>query len=280
MLQILLTRYYASVMTVVVYNFFYLDTHDEVIDSTRISSWIAVAGKHNVEELNISCLSNGDFVIPPCLCTCESLTKLDLFVYDREDYRSKIILPTTVSLPRLKSMSLNLENLLFDDEYSTNKLFSSCPALEMLDLGNCEFKGVNLNISSVKLEHFSIDIPDIAYDNLDTSWNSDAHPLTLTLYAPNLATFTCTVCKLRDYCLENLSSLVSACIYLEVETYDKVPGYEIELIDHKKYARRMIELVRMLHNVKFLTLSEYFKILNHIAHILWSDSSWRIMSSS
>ncbi|KAI3849674.1 hypothetical protein MKW98_026588 [Papaver atlanticum] len=252
---------------------FRLDTHDEVIDSTRICSWIAVAGKHNVEELDISCLSNGDFVIPPCLCTCKSLTKLDLHVYDSEDYRSKIILPTSVSLPGLKSMSLNLENLLFDDEYSTNKFFSSCPALESLDLGNCEFSDMSLNISSLKLEHFSIENPGLAYDNPKTSWLSDTPTLTLTLYAPNLTTFTCTVCKLRDYSLENLSSLVSACIYLEVETDDKEPGYEIELLEEKKelYALRMMKLVRTLHNVKVLTLSEYFKVLSEAPEILDSQ---------
>ncbi|KAI3838764.1 hypothetical protein MKX03_004710, partial [Papaver bracteatum] len=83
----------------------------------------------------------------------------------------------------------------------------------------------------------------------------------LRLYAPNLTTLDHTRYELRDYSFGNLSSLVSACIYLDVETDDKMPGSNIELLSEKKelYARCMMKLVRTLHNVKSLALSGYFQ---------------------
>lgn len=90
-----------------------------------------------------------------------------------------------------------------------------CPALESLDLGICTFRDMNLNISSLILKRFGSNIFHDGGMNLDAS--SFIGRPKLRLYAPNLTTLDRTRYKLRDYSFGNLSSLVSACIYLEVE---------------------------------------------------------------
>ncbi|KAI3957930.1 hypothetical protein MKW92_030411 [Papaver armeniacum] len=96
--------------------------------------WIATAVSHNVQELKIECYVHAvmfnykvepedGFEIPPCLFTCKSLTKMQLHWPGYPDGDDKIILPHEMSLPRLKSLLLILEDMAFDDEKLTNRYF-------------------------------------------------------------------------------------------------------------------------------------------------------------
>ncbi|KAI3938363.1 hypothetical protein MKW98_015262 [Papaver atlanticum] len=183
---------------------FQLTCSDMYIDiaSEHVYRWIASAVSLNVQELCIDINRiRGDFEIPSCLATCKSLSKLDLvLVLFRffEDKR-KIILPISISLPRLKSLHLSLLSLVFDDENLVTKFFSSCPALESLELF-CEFSNMNLILSLPRLKCF-------VYGENEKSDN-------IQLCAPNLTDLNFHGCISSDYNLENLASLTSADIFM------------------------------------------------------------------
>ncbi|OVA14427.1 F-box domain [Macleaya cordata] len=194
-----------------------------------------------------------DFVdkFPQCLFTCKSLTKLALEMGGKES--SKIILPDSMSLPRLKFLKFG--SLSIYDEKVTDKLFSSCPALESLILIDTRVTDydMNLNISSLKLKHIELD--NCGY--FDT-WESGIK--TIKLYAPNLTSFSCKDYMSQDYSLENLSSLFSADINMVVEEDYETPEFYSKLpVEVKElYAQHMMKFLRALYNVKDLKLSSGF----------------------
>ncbi|OVA14423.1 F-box domain [Macleaya cordata] len=188
----------------------------------------------------------GDLIVsfPQCLFTCKSLTKLELLMGAKET--SKLILPNSMGLPRLKSLKLG--SLYINDEKLANMLISSCPVLESLII---EDSYMNLNISSLKFKHFE----------LDNTFYCFPLAMIVKLYAPNLTSYTCKDYMSHDYSLENLSSLVTADIHMKVKAEDEgkedVPERYSELPASRKifYAKRMMKLLRGLHNVKDRTLS-------------------------
>ncbi|KAI3862700.1 hypothetical protein MKX03_001992, partial [Papaver bracteatum] len=214
----------------------------------RFSSDHASSVSQNVEELCIDIENiRGDFEIPSCLTTCESLLKLELVLvlYRWNEDRKKIILPVSVSLPRLKSLRLSLASLAFDDENLVTNFFSSCPALESLKLF-CEFPNMNLIVSSPLLKHFVYS----EYENNDN----------IQLCAPNLTHLKFDGCISSDYTLENLGSLTSADIFTRVKrTEDTVSKKAWKIRAEKKglYANKVMKLLKGLYNVKDLRLTEY-----------------------
>ncbi|OVA14426.1 F-box domain [Macleaya cordata] len=216
---------------------------------SRLNTWTLAAVRRNVQELSIylSVWLYQTIQFPPCLFTCKSLTKLELDFGSK--YESGIILPNSIDLPMLKF--LKLRRVSIEDEKSSAKLFSSCPALESLIIEKC---CVNLkNVFAPKLKHFTI---RYNYDKTDES-----KVLSIKLYAPNLVSFVCKSYMLLDYSLENLSSLVTAYIdmMLEDEQEENEPETFATLSTEVKelYAQRMMKLLRALHNVKVLTLSPW-----------------------
>ncbi|RZC91085.1 hypothetical protein C5167_028912 [Papaver somniferum] len=83
----------------------------------------------------------------------------------------------------------------------------------------------------------------------------------VTLCAPNLSSFICFTSLVEDYRLENLSSLVTADVRINIKQYDKIS--KIELHEKKKvsHAQRMVKLLGGIHNVKVLSLTNDFKVL-------------------
>ncbi|KAI3839933.1 hypothetical protein MKW92_039364 [Papaver armeniacum] len=211
-----------------------------------IKRWVTAAVSHNVQELHIEAKPDEDFEIPLCLYTCESLTKLDLeltgFQEGDEDYFSKIILPHTMGLPRLKSLDLRLSYILFSDEKLTSKFFSSFPNLESLVIvywGRDEggFLDMNLKISLPQLKHFK-------FNSLEEEWNSE-----VTLHAPSLSSFIFNSHFSTTFTLENVSSLVTADVEIRINE-------EYQLAS--SYGQRFMKFFRGLHKVKFLTLRHSF----------------------
>ncbi|KAI3962609.1 hypothetical protein MKW98_008476 [Papaver atlanticum] len=225
-----------------------------------IKRWVTAAVSHNVQELHIEAKPDEDFEIPLCLYTCESLTKLDLelfgFQEGDEDYFSKIILPHTMSLPRLKSLDLRLSYILFSDEKLTSKFFSSFPNLESLvivywgpDEGG--FLDMNLEISLPQLKHFK-------FNSLEEEWNSE-----VTLHAPSLSSFIFNSHFSTTFTLENVSSLVTADVEIKVNEEHQLSS---------SYGQRFMRFFRGLHKVKVLTLRHSFiKALGGAVDILDSQ---------
>ncbi|KAI3846199.1 hypothetical protein MKX03_010569, partial [Papaver bracteatum] len=217
------------------------------ISSDQVYRWIASAVSLNVQDLCIDINHiRGDFEIPSCLATCKSLSKLELVLTLRHfEDRKKIILPITISLPRLKSLCLSLRSLAFDDENSVTEFSASCPALESLKLF-CEFSNMNLIVSLPQLKQF-------IYSEIENNDN-------IKLCAPNLMHLSFGGCISSDYTLENLASLTAVNIFMFVkETEDSVPEKHWKISAEKKglYANKMMKLLRGLYNVKDLRLSAY-----------------------
>ncbi|KAL5716109.1 hypothetical protein ACHQM5_017840 [Ranunculus cassubicifolius] len=109
-----------------------------------INQWISFAINHNVRELHISIDVNQNIrelpiffdgqglptpvVSPSSLFTSSSLTILSISA-------TKIILPTNISIPNLKDLTLNLVK--FVDDNDTKRLFLSSPVLERLSILSC-----------------------------------------------------------------------------------------------------------------------------------------------
>ncbi|XP_026397815.1 putative FBD-associated F-box protein At5g53635 [Papaver somniferum] len=212
-----------------------------------INRWVAAAVSHNVQELHIEAKPDEDFEIPLCLYTCKSLTKLDLELFgfqegDMDVCISKIILPHCMSLPRLKSLHLRLSYVLFTDEKLTRKFFSSFPNLESLviaywgpDEGG--FLDMNLKISLPQLKHFE-------FNNPEEECNCE-----VTLHAPSLSSFIFNSHLSTSFTLENLSSLVTADVEINVNWKDEMPN---------SCAQRLMRFFRGLYKVKILALRHSF----------------------
>ncbi|RZC71477.1 hypothetical protein C5167_034636 [Papaver somniferum] len=199
------------------------------------------------KELHIEAKPDEDFEIPLCLYTCKSLTKLDLELFgfqegDMDVCISKIILPHCMSLPRLKSLHLRLSYVLFTDEKLTRKFFSSFPNLESLviaywgpDEGG--FLDMNLKISLPQLKHFE-------FNNPEEECNCE-----VTLHAPSLSSFIFNSHLSTSFTLENLSSLVTADVEINVNWKDEMPN---------SCAQRLMRFFRGLYKVKILALRHSF----------------------
>lgn len=89
-------------------------------------SWICVVLACNVQELYVSSSHVKVHELPPSLFTCRALVKLKL------DGNFLLNLPFCVCFPNLKT--LGLARVMFVDDFSMHRLFSSCPVLEDLEI--------------------------------------------------------------------------------------------------------------------------------------------------
>ncbi|KAI3907985.1 hypothetical protein MKW98_003630, partial [Papaver atlanticum] len=228
---------------------------------SKMHRWIGTAVSHNVQKLKIESRVQGvlfsfkaepkdGFEIPPCLCTCKSLTKLKLVLPGYVNDDDKIILPHEMSLPQLKSLHPSLEDMAFDDEKLTNKFFSSFPSLESLimEMGSTGFHNMNLHISLPKLEYFQF-----GSRNLERGTD-----VKVKLHAPSLSSFVSNSYISTSFTLENLSSLAIADIKIRIKYEDQVSGGSSEICAEKKeiYAQHTTGLLRGIQNVKVLKLDD------------------------
>ncbi|KAI3962608.1 hypothetical protein MKW98_008475 [Papaver atlanticum] len=242
-----------------------LDCSNLYTTGSIIYGWIDIAVERNVQELYIKTKVEDGFKIPPCLCTCESLTKLELQLtgWVEDDYENRITLPCDMSLPRLKLLHLRLEHISFDDddENQTNRFFSSFPSLELLiiEIGCRGFHNTKLDISLPKLKYFVFDC------------QNDESNSGVKLHAPSLASFSCVSYLSTNFILEGLSSLVDADIEIKISIEDYMPASNSVIHEDKKefYVRRCMRFLRGLHKAKVLTLrNSFIKALGGAPHIL------------
>ncbi|KAI3943288.1 hypothetical protein MKW92_037428 [Papaver armeniacum] len=241
-----------------------------------ICKWIATAVSHNVQELTIMiCIDEDFFEIPACLCTCKSLTKLELVLGTLWADECKVILPCAMNLPRIKSLGLRFFYQLIGEEKLANKFFSdfptqrsldrdsrrlnkvnlnilSLPNLESLVTRDCGFDDLNLNISFPKLKYFVLNDfkPNGEIENTGE----------YKLYAPSLASFVLKGYMPTSFTLENLSSLVKADMRIWIKREDIGDGVFPEIRAEKKeyYTQLTLRFLRGFHNVKVLTLNGSF----------------------
>ncbi|MCL7050008.1 hypothetical protein MKW94_007521, partial [Papaver nudicaule] len=111
-----------------------------------------------------------------------------------------------MDLPKLKFISLG--SFFVEDGDSINRLISSCPILESLILRDIWIENgydVNVKIESHGLKHLEIN------SNIEILvWSHYNMAKIIKLSTPNLTSFICKDYMLQEYCLENVSSLITA----------------------------------------------------------------------
>ncbi|XP_026395679.1 F-box/LRR-repeat protein At3g59200-like isoform X1 [Papaver somniferum] len=176
----------------------------------HLNAWILVSLSHNVQELliQIDTAANYHYLeirFPHCLFNSQSLRKLVLDLTGK--VQSCALLPNSMDLPRLKFLALS--SFYIQDVNSINKLISSCPVLESLVLREVWIENsddMSISIESHELKHLEI----VSESELREPEYQTAK--TIRLSTPKLISFVCSAYMVQDYCLENLSSLVTATI--------------------------------------------------------------------
>ncbi|KAI3889417.1 hypothetical protein MKW92_008970, partial [Papaver armeniacum] len=212
---------------------FYSDCDSKKLGK-HLDTWILAVVRRNVRELIIQIDDNSELIVrlPHCLVTSELLTKLFL------DFDGKLVLPDSMGLPRLDYLFLG--SFQIDDLKVVNKLLSSCPVLNTLVLEQlCVRAGDELSVNIRELKH--LDISHCYYGK--------SSPKIIKLCTPSLTSFIYEDYMIREYCLENFSSLVTAKLKMAKGVRDANIGNE------ELFPRCLLVFLMAFHNVKELTLS-------------------------
>ncbi|KAH7845142.1 hypothetical protein Vadar_015412 [Vaccinium darrowii] len=205
---------------------------DGPVSSSRLSSWISAAVRHNVQELDLNLPVRTQFLLPCCLFTCESLLVFRLFM------NRFLKAPSFISFSSLKTLAFH--SLTFSDDESTQNLFCNCPALQELTLTYCGWKKIKtLTISIPTLKRLTIED--------DPLWSDAADVLScvVKIYTPNLIDLKFTSNLKIHFHLCELSSVVNAYINL---LYQDTLQPDVH--------PRVIGVLRGICNVECLTVSE------------------------
>ncbi|XP_020966856.1 FBD-associated F-box protein At5g22730-like isoform X3 [Arachis ipaensis] len=191
-------------------------------------------------------------------CNCSSVKKFSLscIVEFKLDMQHVLKLPSSVHFRCLRTLTLS--NIIFSDTYSTQRLFSGCPALEDLSLIDCNLKNVEVFcIYSPLLRR--IYIRENEDDMLDEDDDDDTGGLNVTnsckvlIVGTNLKSFAYHGDCMNEYFLVHSTLVIDASIQVQVppECYwDRDNTWEI---DSGNFTFR---LLKMLPNVEKLSMSE------------------------
>ncbi|KAI8558059.1 hypothetical protein RHMOL_Rhmol04G0059100 [Rhododendron molle] len=174
----------------------------ELVNPSRVNSWISDSMRHNIEELNLSLRLKAQPVLPCHLFTCQSLVTLKLCM-NWTNWSLKV--PSLTHFWNLKTLELSYAT--FSDDNSTQRLFSSCPMLQELALLNCGWEN---------LKTMTICIPTLRRLTIEneTRWTRDVLSCVTKIYAANLIHLRCISSLVVDFRLYDLSLLVEASIGL------------------------------------------------------------------
>ncbi|XP_059623821.1 putative F-box/FBD/LRR-repeat protein At5g22670 isoform X2 [Cornus florida] len=204
-------------------------------DLSRVYTWIGVAIKRGVQELEID-INQGewDFSCPLSLFTCPTLVVLKL--------RYGLTLSTVPRSVHFKSLRVLHVSFNFPDNGLTQNLFWNCPVLEdLLIEGNGHSnEEVNFDLSTpAPLKSCKLDL-DLVEGIFEYNGNETV------INAPTLEYLTLQEDYLPYYVLENLVSLVKADI--------NVGHCCIKTKSTKQHADRVLVILREIHTVKYLSL--------------------------
>ncbi|KAH7844963.1 hypothetical protein Vadar_033735 [Vaccinium darrowii] len=214
------------------------------VNSSRVNSWISASIRHNIEELNLTLKWKTQPVLPCCLFTCQSLVVLKLSM----EWPLKV--PSLIQFSNLKT--LELSEVTFSDDNSTQYLFSSCPVLQELALVNCGWEN---------LKTITIFIPTLKRLTIDGIQDPEGVLSCVTeVYAPNLIHLDCTYCMRVDFRIYGLSSVVEASICINEPIPDRV------------VIPRVLRLLNGIFNVKKLSIAtatlEYLTVFKSLLGLL------------
>ncbi|KAI3831106.1 hypothetical protein MKW92_007885 [Papaver armeniacum] len=213
---------------------FICDRENCHFDPIRVKKWIATAVKCKVEEVFLS-MGYPENTLPDSLFTSESLIKLDIhFPDDTDYYEAMLSVPWSISFPRLRI--IRLSGIVFQEDISFQRLFSSCPLLEDLCLADCLWDKMNL---------LSISSPALKYFTLINTWSS-MFSFDLKINAPNLMFIKYCYWLPVDLVVDNLPSLVHADLCFR-NSFDNKSDFDL-----------LSKFIKKLSGVQRLQLSSYY----------------------
>ncbi|XP_075079672.1 FBD-associated F-box protein At5g60610 [Nicotiana tabacum] len=159
-------------------------------ERVAIFRWIRVITKRNVQELVLSFRLAEPFELPYCVATCESLRVLKLQLSG-----DMLKLPNHLGFCQLQL--LHLLEVELSNEHLMSCLFSTCPLLEKLILGDCTFGTMTvLDIASTSLVYVYI----VNYANNGLSYSN----CNVKISCPNLKVLKYGAPMAKDIIIENL----------------------------------------------------------------------------
>ncbi|KAF8029620.1 hypothetical protein BT93_E2135 [Corymbia citriodora subsp. variegata] len=220
-------------------------------DASHVNLWVSTAVKRNVEDFTVHLSSiPGNFVLPHCLFSSATLTRLNVSIL------GQLKLPSRIWLPNLKV--LHLEYITFVDKRSTEQLLSS-PVLEELTLHYCTWD----NLETLTIRTPMLKILTIHDEDSDCPYDcSSVHPdgCRVLIYGTNLESFVCISPFLNDYQIEKSCSLLQADIYVPVCCPSRT----------EQVASRLNKLLEGMCSVRTLTLSsKAVDVLSSATELHW-----------
>ncbi|KAL3740682.1 hypothetical protein ACJRO7_021886 [Eucalyptus globulus] len=199
----------------------------------------------------------GNFVLPYCLFSCTTLTRLTLSI------PWALKLPSQIWLPNLKHLHLQCST--FVDKHSTEQLLSSCPVLEESTIRYCTWDNLKtlttrapmLKILTIQDEDFDCSVESGFRGSVIPNNSSDCpsvHPYgyRVVIYGNDLEGINCVSPLLNDHRVEKSCSLLHA--------YMDVPDRCLRRTQQVAY--RLNKLLEGVCSIKRLTLSS--KAIDHL----------------
>lgn len=124
--------------------------------------------------------------VPELVFSCESLEELELSLYT--DDLKTVLKPSSINLPCLNC--LELASVALEQDFA-QKLFSGCPALEILYLSHCELGFSRMSSKVLKTLHLDecdqvtqlqICCPGLTYLNIGSNWQTKGLLIKHTTY--------------------------------------------------------------------------------------------------
>ncbi|KAK8556842.1 hypothetical protein V6N12_003233 [Hibiscus sabdariffa] len=214
------------------------------VDVSRVCGWISAALWRGVKEMDLVFNHHSNIIpmLPAALLfTSNTLVRLKL------ETPFVMAVPVRVCLPSLKT--LELESIVFEDDDSVKRLFSSCPILEDLSITHCDLRNITcINIPNPSLKSLIL----LVYGDQESRSFSLTFAIVFDL--PNLVYFKYEGHVAKSYSMVNMPSLVRA---------------DIEISRGLVYTRErdaLVELFQGICNVKSLHLSVYPEALPVLSH--------------
>ncbi|GMI63718.1 hypothetical protein like AT5G62970 [Hibiscus trionum] len=212
------------------------------VDASLVCDWISAALCRGVKVIDFFFYPR-DRNIPllpgDLLFTCKSLVRLKL------QFPFRMSIPSHVCLPSLKI--LELRRIVFEDDDSIKRLFSSCPILEDLSIYSCNTQ----NITRLIISNPSLKSLTLAFKG-----NFPHVPsLDIVIDLPSLVYFKYWGFKEQNYSMGNMTSLARADIYFSF-------GLHPILIENVGF----VKLFEGIGNVKSLRLTIDPKALPFLSH--------------
>ncbi|XP_028107784.1 putative F-box/FBD/LRR-repeat protein At5g22670 isoform X2 [Camellia sinensis] len=197
---------------------------DPDIDKSRLNMFIRAAIMRGVREIDINVCESVNLKLPSNLFTCNTLVVLKL------GPRLQVDVPASISFPCLRIFHVSL---ICPSNDLTQKLFSSCPVLEELSITAEMGRGktvYNISSSVLKILYLSL--------SRKKSGNSD---IVVMVDAPILECLCVEDYCFVHYCLNNLSSVVKACVSVDAFYPHATP-----------HVNQIFVLLKAITNVKHL----------------------------